>query len=71
MYSAAFAALLTVSVSGAVFLALALGVNHFVIPRLRERAVWPLFEGLFWACAIAVIFLFAREAADEFIYFQF
>lgn len=71
VYSAAFAALLTVSVSGAVFLALALVVNHFVIPRLRERAVWPLFEGLFWACAIAVIFLFAREAADEFIYFQF
>ena len=71
VYIAALGAMLTVSLAAAAFLIAALIVERVVLVRLRSRSIWPICEGVFWAGAASVIFLFARDTANEFIYFQF
>jgi len=71
VYIAATGAVLTITLAGGAFLIASLIVERVVLVRLRETSIWPLFEGVFWAGAALAIFLFARDTANEFIYFQF
>jgi len=42
-----------------------------LLPRLRKSPWMSPAQGLLWALAILFIFLFARDTANDFIYFQF
>jgi hypothetical protein len=71
VYIAATGAVLTITLAGGAFLIASLILERVVLVRLRGTSIWPLFEGAFWAGAALAIFLFARDTANEFIYFQF
>jgi D-alanyl-lipoteichoic acid acyltransferase DltB (MBOAT superfamily) len=70
-YQAALGAVLTVSLAGGGLLMVALFIDRVILTRLRPLPIWPLCEALFWPAAVASIFLFARQTANAFIYFQF
>ena len=61
----------TVALMGGGALVAALVVDRIVLARLRPTAAWPVVETSLWAAAAVVLFLFARDSVNDFIYFQF
>ncbi|MFZ5478309.1 MAG: MBOAT family O-acyltransferase [Myxococcota bacterium] len=64
-------AVLAVSVAFGGVLAVGGLAQRHLLPRLRASPGWPAVESALVSVATAVVFVFARDKASEFIYFQF